>query len=316
MTPILEFVLATANADKAREIAEIVGPSMRLQPRPPWAPDVEETENTLVGNARLKARAIASATGTAALADDTGLEVEDLGGAPGVHAARYAGEAATYEDNVAKLLASLAEVAHVDGVSARRRARFRTVAVASWPDGREVVAEGAVEGTIASEPRGEGGSATTRSSSRMRATAAHSRRWVRRKSTGGRIEAGPFGRWPPACNLVARRTTRRRKLAEQPDGSPPKGGVGFLAPSSPAAHWLSLGVRRAPQPPGRPYHRPTSAHLSYLLTRSGGPGRIMDEGSSTPCSPVESWSRMCPVTQTPGPSLLPRPYQAGPLAQR
>lgn len=157
MTPILEFVLATANADKAREIAEIVGPSMRLQPRPPWAPDVEETENTLVGNARLKARAIASATGTAALADDTGLEVEDLGGAPGVHAARYAGEAATYEDNVAKLLASLAEVAHVDGVSARRRARFRTVAVASWPDGREVVAEGAVEGTIASEPRGEGG---------------------------------------------------------------------------------------------------------------------------------------------------------------
>jgi XTP/dITP diphosphohydrolase len=157
VTPILEFVLATANADKAREIAEIVGPSMRLQPRPPWAPDVEETENTLVGNARLKARAIASATGTAALADDTGLEVEDLGGAPGVYAARYAGEAATYEDNVAKLLASLAEVTHVDGVSARRRARFRTVAVASWPDGREVVAEGAVEGTIASEPRGEGG---------------------------------------------------------------------------------------------------------------------------------------------------------------
>ena len=85
MTPILEFVLATANADKAREIAEILGPSVTLRPRPPSAPDVEETEDTLLGNARLKARALASATGTAAIADDTGLEVDDLGGAPGVY---------------------------------------------------------------------------------------------------------------------------------------------------------------------------------------------------------------------------------------
>jgi XTP/dITP diphosphohydrolase len=151
VTPVLEFVLATANADKAREIAEIVGPSIILRPRPPWVPEIDETEDTLVGNARLKARAIADATGTAAMADDTGLEVEDLGGAPGVYAARYAGETATYRDNVAKLLVSLA------GVGGGRRARFRTVALACWPDGREVVAEGAVAGTIASEARGEGG---------------------------------------------------------------------------------------------------------------------------------------------------------------
>ena len=94
---------------------------------------------------------LAGATGTRGVADDTGLEVEDLGGAPGVYSARYAGEEATYADNVAKLLAALA------GVDGPRRARFRTVAVASWPDGREVVAEGAVEGAIALEARGEGG---------------------------------------------------------------------------------------------------------------------------------------------------------------
>lgn len=146
-----EFVLATANADKAREIAEIVGPTVTLRPRPSWVPEVEETEDTLFGNARLKSRALAGATGTAAIADDTGLEVEDLGGAPGVYSARYAGEGATYADNVAKLLTALA------GVEGRRRARFRTVAVASWPDGREVVAEGAVDGTIAPEARGDGG---------------------------------------------------------------------------------------------------------------------------------------------------------------
>jgi XTP/dITP diphosphohydrolase len=145
------FVLATANADKAREIAEILGPGVTLRTRPSWVPDVEETEDTLLGNARLKARALARATGTAAIADDTGLEVEDLGGAPGVYSARYAGAAATYADNVTKLLGALA------GVGGRRRARFRTVAVAGWPDGDEVVAEGAVDGTIATESRGDGG---------------------------------------------------------------------------------------------------------------------------------------------------------------
>ena len=85
-------------------------------------------------------------------ADDTGLEVDALDGAPGVYAARYAGPDATYADNVAKLLREL------EGVyPALRTARFATVAIASWPDGREVVAQGVVEGVIAAAPAGEYG---------------------------------------------------------------------------------------------------------------------------------------------------------------
>jgi XTP/dITP diphosphohydrolase len=147
----LEFVLATANADKAREIADILGSSVTLLPRPSSVPDVEETGDTLIANARLKARALVAATGRAAIADDTGLEVDALAGAPGVYSARYAGEQATYADNVAKLVAALA------GVEGPRRARFRTVALAAWPDGREVVAEGTVDGDIALAPRGREG---------------------------------------------------------------------------------------------------------------------------------------------------------------
>ena len=86
---------------------------MELLPRPAEVPDVEETGDTLVDNARLKARALAEATGRPAVADDTGLEVDALGGAPGVYSARFAGEDATYADNVAKLLADLAGL--VDG---------------------------------------------------------------------------------------------------------------------------------------------------------------------------------------------------------
>lgn len=147
------FVLATANPDKAREITEILAGVVELVPRPPDLPDVEETGDTLVANARLKARAIAEATGQPAIADDTGLEVEALGGAPGVYSARWAGEDASYADNVAKLLVGLEGK---EGSTARR-ARFRTVAVAAWPEGREVVAEGEVNGWIAERPRGAGG---------------------------------------------------------------------------------------------------------------------------------------------------------------
>lgn len=147
------FVLATANPDKAKEIAEILGGDIDLRPRPAEVPDVEETGATLLDNARLKARALVEATGQPAMADDTGLEVDALGGAPGVYSSRYAGEAATYADNVAKLLASL------EGKTGKgeRRARFRTVALAAWPDGREEVAEGVVRGWIAEAPRGSGG---------------------------------------------------------------------------------------------------------------------------------------------------------------
>ncbi len=87
-----DFVLATANQDKAREIAEILGPSVCLLRRPDWVDDVDETGETLLDNARLKARAVADATNRPAIADDTGLEVEELGGQPGVRSARFAGE--------------------------------------------------------------------------------------------------------------------------------------------------------------------------------------------------------------------------------
>ena len=145
------LVLATANPDKARELAGLLE-GFEVVPRPADLPDVEETADTLEGNARLKAQAVTAATGELAVADDTGVEVDALAGRPGVYAARYAGPGATYADNVAKLLGEL------DGVpAAGRRARFRTVAVALFGDGREIVADGTVEGTIACAPRGLGG---------------------------------------------------------------------------------------------------------------------------------------------------------------
>lgn len=147
----MRLVLATANPHKAREIAGLL-PGVDLAPRPAEVGEVDETEDTLEGNARLKARAVAEAAGEPAVADDTGLEVDALGGRPGVLAARYAGEDATYADNVAKLLDELSGVAE-----AERTARFRTVALVAWPDGREVVADGVVEGHIALAPRGDGG---------------------------------------------------------------------------------------------------------------------------------------------------------------
>ena len=145
----MRLVLATANPHKAREIESLL-PGAELVPRPEAVGEVEETEDTLEGNARLKARAVAAMAGEPAVADDTGLEVDALGGRPGVLAARYAGEDATYADNVAKLLDELA--GHTN-----RRARFRTVALVAWPDGREVAGHGVVEGHIALEPRGGSG---------------------------------------------------------------------------------------------------------------------------------------------------------------
>ena len=144
------FVLASANPDKASEIRDILGPGFDLLPRPGDVGEVDETGETLEDNARLKARALVVATGRPAIADDTGLEVDALGGAPGVRSARYSGAGATYESNVAKLLAELTG-------RSDRRARFRTVALAAWPDGREVVAEGSVQGVITDRVRGSGG---------------------------------------------------------------------------------------------------------------------------------------------------------------
>jgi XTP/dITP diphosphohydrolase len=146
----MRLVLATANRDKAAEIAALVNGRLELVPRPPDVAEVAETESTLEGNARLKAVALTRATGLAALADDTGLEVAALGGAPGVYAARYAGEHSTYADNVEKLLREL------EGVD-DRSARFRTVIAVAFPDGRELLAEGATDGVIARTPRGARG---------------------------------------------------------------------------------------------------------------------------------------------------------------
>ena len=149
------FVLATANPDKAREIADVLAdaaPRLDLVPRPPEVPDVDEVGDTLEDNARIKAVALCAATDLPAVADDTGLHVDALDGEPGVHSARYAGEGATYADNVAKLLDAL------DALPLEQRgARFATVAVARWPDGLEVAALGEVEGVITTTARGEGG---------------------------------------------------------------------------------------------------------------------------------------------------------------
>jgi XTP/dITP diphosphohydrolase len=152
---VTTFVVATANPDKAREIVDVLtaeAPALELVTRPPEVPDVDEVGETLEDNARMKAVALSAATGLPAVADDTGLHVDALDGAPGVHTARYAGEGATYADNVAKLLGEL------DGLPLERRsARFATVAVARWPDGLEVAALGEVEGVITTAPRGDGG---------------------------------------------------------------------------------------------------------------------------------------------------------------
>jgi XTP/dITP diphosphohydrolase len=153
------MVLATANPDKAAEIValvtETVGDKVELVARPAWVGEVEETGATLEDNARIKALALVEATGLPAVADDTGLEVDALGGAPGVFSSRYSGEHASYDDNVTKLLRELAAV----GASTpeARRARFRTVAMVCFPGGREVAAHGVVEGVIAPDRRGDAG---------------------------------------------------------------------------------------------------------------------------------------------------------------
>jgi XTP/dITP diphosphohydrolase len=155
MTGPERFVIATANPDKAADIRAILedllgSDRVELLERPPDVSDVEETGSTLEENARLKAVALCEATGIAALADDTGLEVEALGGAPGIYSARYSGESATYASNIAKLIGELS-------TETNRRARFVTCALAHFPDGSEVVAEGSVSGEIATLPRGTQG---------------------------------------------------------------------------------------------------------------------------------------------------------------
>jgi XTP/dITP diphosphohydrolase len=148
----MQFVLATANAHKAEEMRAILRPlALELLARPRDVPEVNETEDTLEGNALLKARALVVATGLPAIADDTGLFVDALDGRPGVYSARYAGEDASYQENVTKLLAELKDV------SAPRRAVFRSVIAVAYPQNEWFSVEGLLEGRICLEPRGERG---------------------------------------------------------------------------------------------------------------------------------------------------------------
>jgi XTP/dITP diphosphohydrolase len=151
------LLLATANQGKLRELrtildglpVELVGLDEAGLGEPP---EVEETGDTFLENALLKGRAYAAWSGLAAVADDSGLEVDALGGAPGVRSARYAGPGGGDQANLAKLLAAL------DGVPPQRRtARFRCAAVLVDPAAGEWHAEAAWEGRILTAPRGSGG---------------------------------------------------------------------------------------------------------------------------------------------------------------
>jgi XTP/dITP diphosphohydrolase len=152
---VLRLVSATANPHKLDEIRELLAGVAVIDPRPADLGDVVEDAPTLAGNAELKVTAVVAASGAAAVADDTGLEVDALGGAPGVQSARYAGVPPSDIANVVKLLEELFTAGAHD--LAARRARFTTVAVVGWPDGRRLVAEGVVEGAIAIVPSGTGG---------------------------------------------------------------------------------------------------------------------------------------------------------------
>lgn len=146
----MRIVCASANPHKVAEIADLMQGVAELVPRPADLPDVDEHEDTLVGNARLKAAAVCAATGLPAVADDTGLEIDALGGAPGVRTARWGGEPPDDARNRARALRELAG-------AASRTARFRTVALVCFPDGTELVAEGTCEGAIAGAERGSRG---------------------------------------------------------------------------------------------------------------------------------------------------------------
>jgi XTP/dITP diphosphohydrolase len=151
----MKIVLATANADKVRELRHALdGLPVEILTREdyPGIPEVVEDGATLEDNALKKARVLCAATGLPAVADDTGLEVDALDGAPGVYSSRFAGPDVTYEENVRELLRRM------EGIPAgKRTARFRCVIALVETNGAEVLVEGICEGMILDEPRGTGG---------------------------------------------------------------------------------------------------------------------------------------------------------------
>lgn len=149
----MKWVIATRNPHKLEEIRAIFGahhPDICSALDFPGVPETVEDRDTLEGNAIKKAVELCAATGLPALADDSGLEVEALGGAPGVYSARWAGPGCSYHDNNLKLLRELAGMSD-------RRARFRTVIALARPGEEPQTVEGTVGGTIGGEPRGGGG---------------------------------------------------------------------------------------------------------------------------------------------------------------
>jgi XTP/dITP diphosphohydrolase len=154
VAPPPKLVIASRNDHKIREIQQIfVGVAVTwVTHREATWPDVEETGDTYLANALLKARTVLDATGLPALADDSGIEVDALGGAPGVRSARFAGEHATDAQNLQLLLDRLQGVPE-----AERTARYRCVAVCAFPGGDTITAEGTCEGRVIEQPRGRGG---------------------------------------------------------------------------------------------------------------------------------------------------------------
>jgi len=143
----MRLLLATGNDHKLREFARLL-PGVTLDALPKEHPSPEETGDTYAENALIKARAAAQATGRAAFADDSGIEAEALGWAPGVRTARFAGEHATDGENLAKL---------ADEAPVGSRLRYVCVIAHVDADGTERTFEGTTDGRVAGEPRGEGG---------------------------------------------------------------------------------------------------------------------------------------------------------------
>jgi XTP/dITP diphosphohydrolase len=145
----VRLVLATRNDHKLRELSELMRP-FELDPLPQGVELPPEAGTTFADNALGKARAAAAATGRPAVADDSGIEAAALGGAPGVWSARYAGENASDEDNLRKLLEEVPD----DG---DRRVAYVCALAYVEPGGHEEIVHGRCEGTLATDPRGEGG---------------------------------------------------------------------------------------------------------------------------------------------------------------
>ena len=154
MEIIKEIVIATHNPDKKKEMVVALcdlGVNILTLDNFPEIGEIEETGSTLLENSLIKARTVFAKTGIPTIADDTGLEVDALNGAPGIYSARYAGTNVTYEDNVRKLLT---EMSSIDIKS--RTARFKTVISFSY-NNKELWTEGVIEGSITENPIGEKG---------------------------------------------------------------------------------------------------------------------------------------------------------------